>query len=58
MIDTIFIITDIAIICAAVYAIIVLNKWHDVAAKLDVLADDFREDMNDLMNEVEGDLDE
>ena len=49
MIDTIFIITDIAIICAAVYGIIVLNKWHDVAAKLDVLADDLRDDINDWM---------
>lgn len=54
MIDTIFVITDIAIICAAAYAIIVLNKWHNVAAKLDVLADDFRDDINDLLDEMEG----
>lgn len=56
--ETIIAIMNIAVIVFCVYGIIVMNKWHNVAAKLDVLADDFREDINDLLDDMEGDLHE
>ena len=52
--ETILTIMNIAVIVFTVYGLIVLSKWHSLAAKLDVLADDLRDDINDLMDEMEG----
>ena len=50
MLETIMTIMNIAVIVFCVYGLIVLSKWHSLAAKLDVLADDFRDDINDFLD--------